>query len=53
MSVSDVAEAVDVEHWRANPAEFIETVLHDPETGKPFRLLDAEREFLKHAFAAR
>jgi Phage Terminase len=36
--------------WRANPAAFIETVLYDPETGKPFVLLDAEREFLKHAF---
>ena len=36
--------------WRAEPAEFIEAVLHDPETGKPFVLLDAEREFLRYAF---
>jgi hypothetical protein len=36
--------------YRADPASFIEEVLHDPETGKPFVLLDAEREFLKHAF---
>ena len=48
--MSDVAEAVNVEHWRADPAKFIETVLYNPETGKPFELLDAEREFLKHAF---
>lgn len=37
-------------HWRRNPAKFIEEVLRDPETGRPFKLLDAEREFLKHAF---
>jgi phage terminase large subunit-like protein len=42
---------VDLEHWKANPAAFIETVLYNPETGAPFKLLDAEREFLKHAFA--
>ena len=36
--------------WRANPVHFIETVLCDPETGTPFVLLPAEREFLKHAF---
>jgi phage terminase large subunit-like protein len=35
---------------RKNPIEFIETVLHDPETGKPFVLLEAERDFLQHAF---
>ena len=38
------------ERWRANPIEFIETVLCDPETGQPFVLLDAEREFLAHSF---
>jgi phage terminase large subunit-like protein len=37
--------------WRANPIGFIEQVMVDPETRKPFVLLDAEREFLKHAFA--
>jgi hypothetical protein len=36
--------------WQADPAAFIETVLYDPETGRPFVLLPAEREFLKHAF---
>jgi hypothetical protein len=36
--------------WQRYPAEFIEEVLHDPETGKPFRLLDAERAFLERAF---
>ena len=37
--------------WRADPIAFIEQVLIDPETKKPFVLLGAEREFLKHAFA--
>jgi hypothetical protein len=37
--------------WRASPISFIEEVLHDPETGKPFVLLDAERAFMKLAFA--
>ena len=36
--------------WRREPATFIEEVLHDPETGKPFKLLDAERDFIGHAF---
>ncbi len=39
-----------LKRWRADPAEFIEHVLHDPETKRPFRLLDAERVFLDHAF---
>jgi phage terminase large subunit-like protein len=38
------------QRWRDNPIEFIERVLYDPETKQPFRLLPAEREFLKHAF---
>ena len=42
--------ARSVARWRHNPAKFIEEVLRDPETGKKFKLLDAEREFLKHAF---
>jgi phage terminase large subunit-like protein len=37
--------------WRANPISFIEEVLINPETGKPFVLLKAERAFLEHAFA--
>src|ERR1700745_1402316 len=36
--------------WRNSPALFIESVLVNPETGKPFELLPAERTFLEHAF---
>jgi Phage Terminase len=39
-----------LDRWRSNPISFIETVLHDPETKKPFKLLPAERAFLEHAF---
>ena len=45
---ADLSSALEA--WRANPSAFIERVLVDPETGKPFVLLDAEREYLKHAF---
>jgi phage terminase large subunit-like protein len=36
--------------WRADPIKFIEEVLINPETERPFELLDAERCFLEHAF---
>jgi phage terminase large subunit-like protein len=36
--------------WRADPISFVEAVLHDPETRRPFVLLPAERAFLAHAF---
>src|SRR4029077_15163516 len=39
-----------LERWRADPISFIEDVLHDPETRKPFVLLASERAFLEHAF---
>jgi phage terminase large subunit-like protein len=42
--------AADLERWRADPVSFIENVLCDPETGEPFKLLTAERDFLAHAF---
>ena len=37
--------------WQANPVGFIQQVLINPETKRPFVLLDAERLFLAHAFA--
>jgi phage terminase large subunit-like protein len=42
-----------LEHWRSNPAHFIESVLHNPETGKPFVLLPAQKQFLEYAFRLR
>jgi phage terminase large subunit-like protein len=40
-----------IARWRAQPLAFIETVLRDPESGKPFVLSEAERRFLALAFA--
>ena len=40
-------DTTTLDRWRADPIEFIESVLHDPEAGAPFRLLDAERDFLR------
>jgi hypothetical protein len=36
--------------WQCNPADFVEEALIDPEIGKPFRLLAAERTFLDYAY---
>jgi hypothetical protein len=36
--------------YRANPVLFIEEVLINPETGRPFVLLKAEKQFLRYAF---
>jgi hypothetical protein len=48
-----MAEALDhsaLDRWRRQPVRFITEILRDPETGKPFVLLDAERAFLEHAY---
>ena len=37
--------------WRRNPVSWIETHLVDPETGKPFKLLEAEKQFIRLALA--
>jgi hypothetical protein len=39
-----------LDKWRADPIKFIETVLVDPETGRGFQVLLAQRDFLEHAF---
>jgi phage terminase large subunit-like protein len=50
--MTDVAiDNTALSRWRADPVSFVEDVLHDPETGKPFVLLEAERAFMRHAFA--
>jgi phage terminase large subunit-like protein len=36
--------------WKRRPCDFVEECLHDPEVGKPFRLLDVERRFMERAF---
>jgi hypothetical protein len=54
MTVIDIGAAFNrrsLARWRANPITFVEEALIDPEIGRPFKLLAAEREFLKFAFA--
>ena len=48
--MSDVLSSSALERWKAAPISFIEDVLRDPETGQPFELFDAERQFLQHAY---
>jgi phage terminase large subunit-like protein len=50
MTVAAELDRATIARWRADPITFIEECLHDPETRKPYRLLDAERAFLAHAF---
>jgi len=50
MSDAFTIDHTALDRWRSNPISFIEEVLHDPETGAPFKLLPAERDFLTHAF---
>ena len=49
--MSEVLDDAALAYWREHPCEFIEQCLINPETLRPFVLLDAEREYLKHAFA--
>jgi phage terminase large subunit-like protein len=39
-----------IARWRNDPVAFIEQVLIDPDTKKPFRLYEAQRRFLAEAF---
>jgi hypothetical protein len=48
---ADVFDDAALASWKVSPISFIETVLRDPETRKPFVLSDAERRFLTLAFA--
>src|SRR5262249_48794023 len=43
-------ERTKLTRYRANPVLFVENVLINPETGKPFVLLNAEKKFFKYAF---
>ena len=51
--MTDVLEHSALARWRQSPIEFIERVLRDPETGKPFDLFPAQRAFFQHAWQLR
>jgi phage terminase large subunit-like protein len=48
--MADTLETAALARWRADPVSFIEQVLRDPETNKPFQLFDAQRQFFAHAW---
>jgi phage terminase large subunit-like protein len=48
--MTDALDRGALDRWRREPWCFIAEVMHDPETGRPFELLPAERAFLDHAF---
>jgi phage terminase large subunit-like protein len=48
--MSDVLDTSTLTRWQRQPLSFITEILRDPETAKPFVLLDAERAFLEHAY---
>ena len=43
-------DATALARFKRSPIAFIEHVLCDPETGQPFTLSEAERQFLERAF---
>jgi hypothetical protein len=50
MSAARSISTTILQRWRTQPLNFIESVLYNPETGRPFQLLAAELTFLEHAF---
>src|SRR5262245_37595134 len=45
-----MSQRTKLARYRADPVLFVEEVLIDPATHKPFVLLESERQFLSHAF---
>jgi phage terminase large subunit-like protein len=43
-------DPASIARWRKRPWEFVEETFTDPESGKPYVLLPAELEFMRHAF---
>ncbi len=48
--MTDVLEPTALDRWQKEPILFIEQILRNPDTGRPFELLEVERAFLAHAF---
>jgi hypothetical protein len=46
--MANVLDSSALARWRANPVSFIQQVLQNPESRKPFELLGAELVFLQH-----
>jgi phage terminase large subunit-like protein len=48
--MSDVLDHSALARWRREPTAFISEVMRDPETGRRFELLPAQRSFFQHAW---
>jgi phage terminase large subunit-like protein len=48
--MSDVLDHAALGRWQREPVSFIEEVLRNPKTGRPFELLDAQRQFFAHCW---
>ena len=48
--MAEVLDSSALDRWQRQPISFVAEVLRDPETGRPFNLLNAEREFLARAY---
>jgi phage terminase large subunit-like protein len=48
--VGDVLDHSALQRWRQEQTSFITEICRDPETGKPFDLLPAQKRFFKRAF---
>jgi phage terminase large subunit-like protein len=51
--MSDVLEGNAIARCQREPIRFIEEVLRDPRTGRPFQLLEAQRQFFAHCWQRR
>lgn len=48
--MTEVLEGDTLKRWQREPIRFIEEVLRNPKTNRPFELFPAQREFFKHAW---
>jgi phage terminase large subunit-like protein len=50
VGMADVLDSSAIERWQREPICFVEEILRDPETVRPFQLFEAERQFLHYAY---
>jgi phage terminase large subunit-like protein len=51
--MTETLEPNSLERWKQQPISFITEVLRNPQTGKPFELFPAQRQFFEHAWQLR
>ena len=51
--MSEVLEPNTLERWQREPISFIEQILRNPQTNKPFELFPAQRQWFKHCWQLR